>query len=63
MRLLAREGVGLAVIPPIVVKDELKSGRLIETDQLPDMTEIFSAVTTERRNPNPEVRALLQRGT
>ena len=62
MRLLAREGVGLAVIPPIVVKDELQSGRLKEADQLPDMTEIFSAVTTERRYPNPEVRALLQPG-
>lgn len=60
MRLLAREGVGLAVIPPIVVKDELQSGRLKEADQLPEMTETFFAVTTERRYPNPEVRALLQ---
>lgn len=60
MRLMAREGVGLAVIPPIVVKDELKSGRLIEADQLPDMTETFYAVTTERRYPNPEIRALLE---
>jgi LysR family transcriptional activator of nhaA len=28
MRLLAREGVGLAVLPPIVVRDELASGEL-----------------------------------
>ena len=27
IRLLAREGIGLAVVPPIVVKDELASGR------------------------------------
>ncbi len=60
MRLMAREGVGLAVIPPIVVKDELISGRLTEADQLPDMTETFYAVTTERRYPNPEVRTLMQ---
>jgi LysR family transcriptional regulator, transcriptional activator of nhaA len=46
MRLLAREGVGLAVLPPIVVKDELESGWLVEADRLPDIAETFYAVST-----------------
>jgi LysR family transcriptional activator of nhaA len=60
VRLLAREGTGLAVIPPIVVKDELESGLLLEADRLPGMNETFFAVTTRRRYPNPAVRDLLQ---
>jgi LysR family transcriptional activator of nhaA len=59
MRLLTREGVGLAVIPPIVVKDELESGLLLEADRFPGMNETFYAVTTRRRYPNPIVRDLL----
>lgn len=59
MRLLAREGAGIAVIPPIVVKDELEAKILQEVDQLPGIIEVFYAVTTERRFPNPLVQALL----
>ena len=59
MRLLAREGIGLAVLPPIVVKDELASGLLIEVDQLPGIVESFYAVTIKRRFPNPHLRALV----
>ena len=62
MRLLAREGVGLAVLPPIVVKDELEAGLLLEADQLPDLVETFYAVTVERRFPNPVLRLLMNRG-
>lgn len=60
MRLLAREGVGLAVLPPIVVQDELSSGRLIETDRLPGIGETFFAVTLARRFPNPILSELLE---
>ncbi|MET3712731.1 LysR family transcriptional activator of nhaA [Sphingomonas trueperi] len=60
MRLLAREGVGLAVLPPIVVQDELAAGSLVEFDQLPQVTESFYAVTLERRFPNPLVAELLR---
>jgi LysR family transcriptional activator of nhaA len=60
MRLLAREGVGLAVLPPIVVKDELEAGRLLEADQLPGVAEVIYAVTVNRKFPNPLVGALLQ---
>lgn len=59
MRLLAREGIGLAVLPPIVVKDELASGVLLEADLLPGIAETFFAVVIERRSPNPLLRALL----
>lgn len=59
MRLLTREGVGLAVIPPIVVRDELDAGVLLEADRLPGIVEAFHAVTIRRRFPNPIVRALL----
>ncbi|MDE0851143.1 LysR family transcriptional regulator [Yoonia sp.] len=60
MRLLAREGVGLAVLPPIVVQDELTSGRLIEAERLPGIGETFFAVTITRRFPNPILKELLE---
>jgi LysR family transcriptional regulator, transcriptional activator of nhaA len=62
MRLLAREDVGLAVLPPIAVKDELEAGLLIEADRLPGIIEAFYAVTLERRFPNPMLRALIMAG-
>ncbi|MEM6462331.1 MAG: LysR family transcriptional regulator [Pseudomonadota bacterium] len=61
MRLLAREGIGLAVLPPIVVRDELASGALIECAQLPNLSETFFGVTVERRYPNPLLRELLHK--
>jgi LysR family transcriptional activator of nhaA len=62
MRLLAREDLGLAVLPPIVVRDELAAGTLREADRLPGIAERFYAVTIERRFPNPMVRALIEAG-
>lgn len=60
MRLLAREGAGLAVLPPIVVKGELDACTLTEFDALPGMMESFYAVTVKRRFPNPLVAPLLE---
>ncbi len=59
MRLLAREGAGLAAIPPIVVKDELEAGFLVEAAPLPGIAETFYAVTMARKFPNPRVRELI----
>lgn len=59
LRLLAREDVGLAVIPPIVVRDELTSGLLVEVARLEGISEHFLAVTRERRFPNPLIAELL----
>lgn len=60
IRLLAREGIGLAAIPPIVVRDELDSGVLQEAHPLPGISETFYAVTTRRRFPNPVLQDLLK---
>jgi LysR family transcriptional activator of nhaA len=59
MRLLAREDVGLAVLPPIVVEEEIATGALVEAGQLPGIAEAFYAVTIERRFPNPLLQPLL----
>ncbi|MCF1710726.1 LysR family transcriptional regulator [Tabrizicola sp. J26] len=53
IRLLARADAGLAIIPPIVVRDELSSGMLVEASRLDGIGETFFAVTRERRFPNP----------
>lgn len=52
MRLLARADAGIAIIPPIVVQDELASGSLVELARLNELTEVFCAVTVQRRFPN-----------
>lgn len=62
LRLLAREGIGLAVIPPIVVRDELASGRLVQIAELPDLRETFYAITLKRRFPNPLLKDLVLEG-
>lgn len=61
LRLLAREDAGLAVIPPIVVRDELRTGLLVEAVSLEQVTETFLAVTLQRRFPNPLLAELLGR--
>ncbi len=62
LRLLAREDAGLAVIPPIVVRDELEAGTLVEAVRLEGIHETFFAITRERRFPNPLVAELLEQG-
>ncbi len=60
MRLLVREGFALAILPPIVVRDELESGTLVEAEELPGIVETFFAITVERRFPNTVVRSLIK---
>jgi LysR family transcriptional activator of nhaA len=60
LRLLARAHAGLAVIPPIVVRDELAAGMLAELARLEGITENFFAVTLQRRFPNPLVGEVLE---
>ncbi len=59
VRLLAREGLGMAVAPPIVVRDELAAGELKEFGPLPGLKETFYAITPTRRFPNPLIRELM----
>lgn len=64
LRLLAREGCALALVPKVVVDDELNSGALVEHCRIPGMREMFYAITATRRFPNILVRDLLvRRGT
>ena len=61
IRLLARADAGLAVIPPIVVRDELQAGQLVEAARLEGNSETFLAVTLQRRFPNPLLSEILGR--
>ncbi len=61
LRLLAREGDGLTLVPPIVVRDELKTGILVERCRIPNLTESFYAIVQTRRFPNPLLKELLDR--
>ena len=60
LRLLAREGIGLALVAPIVAQDELSLGRLVEAQEHPRIKENFRAVTFRRRalTSQPEQKAL-----
>ncbi len=63
MRLLAREDIGLALVAPIVVTDELTSGRLKEAKEHPRIKETFYAVTLRRRFANPLVQQILEQNS
>ena len=62
LRLFTRQRHGVAVVPSIVVRDELASGELVELARLPEVVETFYAVTTARRFPNPLLKELLAPG-
>ena len=59
MRLLAREGEGLALVPPVVVRDEIRQKELIKTHDIPGIHETFYAITPTRKFPNPLVAELV----
>lgn len=61
LRLVTRMHRGLAVIPPIVVKDELASGQLVEHRRLPSLVDSFVAMTARRRSKHPLLEELLKR--
>lgn len=62
LRLLAGSRPALTLVPPVVVRQELGSGALVERCRIPDLQERFYAITRERRFPNPLVRELLAAG-
>ena len=59
LRLLTRANLGIAVVPPIVVRDELEAGTLVELHRLEELHEIFWAVSIQRRFPNPLLKEVL----
>lgn len=60
LRLLAMEGTGLALVPPVVVSGELKSRALVERCRIPQIRESFYAITPSRRFPNSILAEILR---
>jgi len=61
LRLLARDSGGIALLPSVVVQDELRTGKLIEYARVPNLHESFYAITVQRHFEPPLVKELLQR--
>lgn len=61
MRLLARDSEALALVPSVVVRDELRTGALHELCVVPGLLETFYAITVERRYQHPLIESLLTR--
>lgn len=61
LRLLARDAGGVALVPSVVVRDELRSGVLVEHAVVPELSESFYAITVPRRYAPPLLRELLAR--
>ncbi len=61
LRLLARDAGAVALLPSVVVQDELRSGVLVEYAAVPDLYETFYAVSVPRHFAPPSLRLLLQR--
>jgi LysR family transcriptional activator of nhaA len=61
LRLLARDTHAVALLPSVVVRDELRAGVLQDHGVVPGLYEAFYAVTAERRFPHPLVARLLDR--
>lgn len=60
LRLLARECDALTLLPPVVVRDELRARTLVERCRVPQIEEGFYAISPSRRFPNPLVREILR---
>ncbi len=63
LRLLARDSGSLAVLPPVVVKDEIEQKLLAEYQTLPNSFEHFYAITIERKFVKPLLLELLRKNT
>ena len=61
LRLLARDSNSVALLPSVVVQDELRAGLLAEYCVVPDLYENFYAVTVQRHFEPPLLKTLLQR--
>jgi LysR family transcriptional activator of nhaA len=61
LRVIARETRGVTLVPPIVVRDELAEGTLVEYCPVAGLEERFYAIVQRRRFPNAIVQQLLAR--
>ena len=61
MRLIARDTDAVALLPPVVVRDELRQKTLREYCEVPGLYEDFYIITTARRFRNPLLKELMER--
>ncbi|MCC8997915.1 MAG: LysR family transcriptional regulator [Candidatus Contendobacter sp.] len=61
LRLLARDSESVALLPAVVVQDELRGGLLEEYCVVPHLHENFYAITVKRRFASPLLQTLLKR--
>jgi len=61
LRLMARDTGCLALVPTVVVQDELTDGRLVEHAVVPDIFEAFYATTVQRHFEPTVLKQLLNR--
>ena len=61
LRLLARDSGNVALLPSVVVQDELRSGKLQEYCVVPQLYENFYAITVQRHFEPPLLKTLLRR--
>ena len=61
LRLLARDGNAVALVPAVVVIDELRAGTLEEYAVVPSLYEEFYAISVKRQFQHPMVAGLLER--
>lgn len=61
LRLLARDSGAVALVPAVVVRDELRSGVLEEYAVVPNLYEEFYAISMRRQFQHPLVAPLLER--
>ena len=60
LRLLARDSDSVALLPTVVVQDELRNGRLVEYSVVPDLHESFYAISVQRHFTPPLLKSLLK---
>ena len=60
LRLLARDSDSVALLPSVVVQDELRSGRLVEYGVVPRLHENFYAISVKRHFEPPLLKTLLK---
>lgn len=61
LRLMARDSEAVALLPQVVVRDELRSKRLAQYCVVPNLHENFYAITVKRHFAHPLLKALLTR--
>ncbi len=59
LRVMALRSKAVALVPRVVVQDELRAGTLVERHRLSSIQERFFAITPSRTFPNPLVKELI----